>query len=309
MGSPFRDSGRACPVARKAYPFRALGTVLDFGDQRGCAACHSDLRTRLSTTSRTWGIISCSAAIFRLRARIDKNGNPTAWSIQETDGTNTVTHDNEATFDVLDRKAISVVIDRLNSSNRYTTQNFFDSRSNLVFRINAEGNPTRWTFDGLSRMTQRERALTVGSTIDNFLSAQITQWGFDKNDRMVSHKDDGVNESTQAFDALNRAVGMTYPDQSTVSRIYDAANNATQVTDPSGNVIADTFDALNRNTARTITLATGFLGTTSESRTYDPLNRLTATADNDYGLDFAYTVIGLRSFLASETQSYVGMTA
>ena len=33
------------------------------------------------------------------------------------------------------------------------------------------------------------------------------------------------------------------------------------------------FDALNRNASRTVTRATGFLGTTSETRSFDPLNR------------------------------------
>ena len=40
----------------------------------------------------------------------------------------------------------------------------------------------------------------------------------------------------------------------------------TQVTDAAGNVIADTFDALNRNTARSVSLVTGFQDTTSETR-------------------------------------------
>ena len=60
-----------------------------------------------------------------------------------------------------------------------------------MWLVNAEGNPTRWTFDGLSRMTKREVAMTVGTPIENFTTAQVTQWAFDENDRLTSHKDDG----------------------------------------------------------------------------------------------------------------------
>ena len=69
------------------------------------------------------------------------------------------------------------------------------------------------------------------------------------------------------------------------------------------------FDALNRNTSRAITLVSTFFGTTSETRTYDALNRITVNQDNDYKLKFEYAEIGLQSYVYKETQSYVGQTA
>ncbi|HEX5030250.1 MAG TPA: RHS repeat-associated core domain-containing protein [Candidatus Eisenbacteria bacterium] len=240
---------------------------------------------------------------------LDAAGNPTAWTITEKDGGTNVAHSYGATYDVINRRLTDVEIDRTNSSNQLTTQNFYDSRSNLVFQINAMGNPTRWTFDCLNRMTKVERALTLGATINDFNTAQITQWGFDKNDRMVSHKDDAPNESTWAYDALDRATTMTYPDSTTVGYQHDLNGNVTQTTDPAGNVTSDTFDAANRNTSRSISLASGFLGTTSETRTFDGAGRMLTNEDNDYNVEFAYAVIGLRSYPYTETQSYVGMTA
>ena len=240
---------------------------------------------------------------------LDDNGNPTAWSIKEYDGATPITHNYEATYDEINRRKTYIEIDRNNSSNRWTTQTFYDSRSNMVFHIDAEGNPTRLTFDGLNRMTKKETALTLGATINDFTTAQVTQWGFDKNDRLVSHKDDAPNESTWTYDALDRPTAMTYPDTSSVAYEYDPNDNVTKTTDPAGNVIDDTFDVLNRNTSRSITLATGFLGTTSETRTYDGVNRMLTNEDNDYKLAFEYAVIGLESFVYKETQSYVGMTA
>jgi RHS repeat-associated protein len=176
-------------------------------------------------------------------------------------------------------------------------------------KINAEGNPTRWTFDGLGRMIKVERALALGATINDFTQAQVNQWGFDKNDRLTSHKDDGPNESTWAYDALDRATTMTYPDAKTVAYQFDKNDNVTQTTDPAGNVVADTFDVLDRDTSRAVTLVSSFLGTTSETRTFDGLGRMVTNEDNDYKLEFEYAVIGLESFVYKETQSYVGQTA
>jgi RHS repeat-associated protein len=240
---------------------------------------------------------------------LDANGNPTAWTITEKDGSTNVSHSHEATYDQVNRRLTYVEIDRNNSSNRLTTQYAHDSRSNLVFMVNAMGNPTRWTFDGAGRMTKIERALTLGATVNDFATAQVTQWAFDKNDRVIGHRDDGVNQSSWAYDALDRATAMTYPDSSAVGYQYDLNGNVTQTTDPAGNVVADTFDAANRNTSRSVTLQTGFLGTTSETRTFDGAGRMLTNEDNDYKLEFAYAVIGLRSYPYTETQSYVGMTA
>jgi len=240
---------------------------------------------------------------------LDAAGNMTSLSFKEMDGVSSVVHDYTAAYDELNRRTQWTEIDRTNSANKLLTKTFWDSRSNLVFRINAEGNPTRWTYDALDRLVKRERALATGATIDDFTSAQVTQWGFDKNNRLISHKDDGNNESTWDHDALDRVTKLTYPDLNTVTYEYDDEDNVTKTTDPAGNVVDDTFDVLNRNTSRSVTLATGFLGTTSETRTFDALNRIVTNEDNDYKLEHEYAVIGFRSFLAEETQSYVGMTA
>jgi len=243
------------------------------------------------------------------RYTLDANGNRTKISLKEINATSSVTHDYERSYDDINRLTQTVEIDRTHSSNRLTTKLSWDSRSNLVFKVNAENNPTRYTYDALDRMVKRERALATGATLDDITQAQVTEWGFDKNNRLISHKDDGANESTWSYDALDRATQMTFPDFKLVSYEYDLASNRTKVTDPAGNVIVDVFDALNRNTSRTITRASGFLGTTGETRTYDALNRLKTNADNDYRLAHTYAVIGLNSLVSSDTQEYLGQTA
>jgi len=158
-------------------------------------------------------------------------------------------------------------------------------------------------------MIKKEVALTVGSPITTFATSIDTLWGFDKNNRLVSFKDDAANESTWAYDAKDRQTTMTYPNSTSVAYVHDAANNVTQVTDAAGTVITDTFDAANRNTARSVSLATGFMDTTAETRTYDALGRMLTNADDDYKLTYTYGTRGLSSTVYEEKQEYAVGTA
>ena len=240
---------------------------------------------------------------------LDANGNATDWSIEEVDGASTVTHDYEATYDELNRRETFVEIDRVTTTNELTITYGYDSRGNLVWKEDAKGNPTRWTFDAAGRMVKKEVALSTGTTIEDFTSAIVTEWGFDDNDRMDSHKDDAANETTWAHDALDRVITMTYPSTDSVTYEYDATDNVTEITDAAGNVIADTYNTANWRTARSVTRATGFLDTTSESWAYDGMGRMTEAQDNDYKVEFTYAVQGLRSMVYEEKQSNVGGSA
>ena len=239
---------------------------------------------------------------------LDANGLATTTTLSEVDGATTVTHEYRATYDALGRKLTDVEVDRNNSSNLLTTAHAYDSRGNRVFVVDAAGSPTRWTFDALSRATRRERALSLGVTIDDFVQARETTWAYDKNDRLTDHFDDSPNRTSWQYDALDRRVVMTHPDQTIVTWSYDAADNATTITDAAGNVISDTFDSLNRNTARSIALVSGFGGTTAETRSYDALGRMTIASDDDYKVTLQYADLGLRSSVYSERQEYVGAT-
>lgn len=84
-----------------------------------------------------------------------------------------VTHEFDRVYDDINRLTQAIEIDRTDSNNKLTTKNSWDSRSNLVFRINAENNSTRFTFDPLSRLIKRERALATGATLDDITQAQV----------------------------------------------------------------------------------------------------------------------------------------
>lgn len=272
----------------------------------------TDARSKVTETQydAAWRVSKTIDAMGNEAANTyDAAGRRTAWTLKEIDGGSSVTHAYGAGYDDAGHMTSRTETDRNNGANVYTTSFGYDSRGNLVWQVNAEGNPTRFTFDGLSRMTKKEVALAYGSPITTFTSSIDTQWGFDKNNRLVSFKDDAANESTWAYDAKDRQTSMTYPDSSSIAYVYDENDNVTQVTDAAGNVISDTFDALNRNTARSISLATGFVGTTSESRSFDALNRVLTNDNNDYKLTYTYGVRGLASTVYEEKQEYATGTA
>ncbi len=108
---------------------------------------------------------------------------------------------------------------------------------------------------------------------------------------------------------MDRPTRITYADNSYAETEYDANGNPTTVDDPAGNEITNTYDDLNRLTARNIDLAGSFLDTTSESYSYDALNRMTEAEDNDYSVQLTYGVRGLTSSVYQESQQYVSGSA
>ncbi len=66
-----------------------------------------------------------------------------------------------------------------------------------------------------------------------------------------------------------------------LTRTFDQDGNSTSITDEAGNVFSYSFDASNRKKTCSITRATGFIGTTSQTWTYDGLSRRTQSSDNN----------------------------
>ena len=152
--------------------------------------------TRYVTDARSKVTETQYDAAWRVSTSIDAMGNEasntydaagrrTAWTLKEIDGGSSVTHAYGAGYDDAGHMTSRTETDRTNGANVYSTTFGYDSRGNLVWQVNAEGNPTRFTFDGLSRLTKKEVALGYGSPITTFTSSIDTQWGFDKNNRLV----------------------------------------------------------------------------------------------------------------------------
>jgi YD repeat-containing protein len=136
----------------------------------------------------------------------DENGNVTqANTTQVPTAGGSETFVTQLVYDELNRLVTRKEMDRTSSTNILQTGYQYDSRGNLTFLVDAEGHPTRWTYDLAGRLTQRERALSVGSSIDTFVTEIQESFAYDKDDRLTSLVDDNYQATTYAMDALKRA--------------------------------------------------------------------------------------------------------
>ncbi len=211
------------------------------------------------------------------------------------------TFETEFVYDALGRLTSKREIDRLNASNILTTNFSYDSRENLTFRVDAEGNPVRWAYDLANRQTSYERALAIGTSIDDFTNSILETASFDASGRLTSVTDDNLNTTSYSYDALSRVFKTTFADTKFVTRTFDKNDRVKTWTDQNGTVVTNTYDMLSRLTSRTVNRATGVLGTTSETYSYDALNRMLTAKDNDYEVQFTYDSVGNE---LKETQGY-----
>jgi RHS repeat-associated protein len=162
--------------------------------------------------------------------------------------------------------------------------------------VNAPGNTTSHTYDGLSRRLTTVLDLRVGGdgsgAIDTSNPANpdgkvtlTSTW--DGNSRLKSQADDKGNTTSYVYDAVNRRKTETFADSTTNQYVFDRDDNVTSMTDENGSVRTCSYDGANRLTQCSISrsVAFGVVGTTLQTWQYDGLHRLTrATDDNDPGL-------------------------
>lgn len=174
-------------------------------------------------------------------------------------------------YDGLNRRVATI----LPLGQRSTTA--YDSVGQVVSTTDFNGQTIAYQYDDRNRLLEKDYpdgtsicfTYTASGQRETYTDARgVTAWVYDSQDRLLQRMD---------------------PDATTISYTYDAAGNRTSVTTPSGSV-SYTFDALNR--METVTDPEGGVTTyhynevgnltrtdlpngTSETRTYDDLNRLT----------------------------------
>ena len=163
-------------------------------------------------------------------------------------------------------------------------------RSNLVWQVNAEGNPTRWTFDGLGRMTKREVALTVGLPDRELHDGPGDGVGLRR--QRPARLPPGRRDERVHVDV--RRPGPAGPNVLPGHLLRGVHPRRGGQRDPRGgppgHAVDDTFDALNRNTAREVTRGTGVLDTT----TRDPDLRCPGSPAHERGRRLPGRVLLLR---------------
>jgi RHS repeat-associated protein len=121
--------------------------------------------------------------------------------------------------------------------------------------VDARGNKTSFTYDGLNRLLTSTDPLGKTDTRT-----------YDKNGNLVQLQDRRGLTSTFTYDGLNRLVGETYPD-STVSRSYDTNGRLVRVADSMSGVFDFTYDSVGR-------LASSANQFGAVQYTYDNANRM-----------------------------------
>lgn len=308
-----------------------LGNIIRITDPDGFSVRHfyEDARHpfRLTRTIDELG--------YETRAAYDAVGNRTA--ITDANG-------NTVRFAYDSRSRVTSITDALGAVTTFA----YDAKGNRTSVTDAEGNTTTYAYNAAGQKTLEVGPLghevriaydSIGNPTSiveagpNGEIASRREFAFDGNGNMLQERGQRTNragtvewlETTFAYDAENRALSMTKPDGSTVSRTlnalgqtatytnelghtatfeYDDAGRATRQTDPWGAVDTTAFDAMD-NVTETVSprgavtrfeydrldrpvrtiAADGGVSTTE----YDAAGRVTATVDPaGRRLEFAY---------------------
>ena len=137
----------------------------------------------------------------------------------------------------------------------------YDDNSQLLAIRDDDGNVTGHIYDNQNRRKVERKGLFVSGTSFS-----------------ISGGDLG------AFNVALRG-GVTPVDTEAsgtdITLTYDPDSNVSTIVDEAGNSFACTYDALNRKKSCSITRASGFIGTTSQTWKFDGLSRMTECFDNN----------------------------
>ncbi len=164
-----------------------------------------------------------------------------------------------------------------------TFPQFSASDPAAVTAINARGNTTRMTYDGLSRLLSTTRDLRAdGTGATSVASTIVTQQAWDANSRLVGRTDPNGNTTSYFFDNQNRPIGELYADLTFSLTTYNRVGTVATTRDPRGVLQQLAYDALERPTAAAYqNLPAGQGQTTFKAWRWDGLSRRTRAEDDD----------------------------
>ena len=135
----------------------------------------------------------------------------------------------------------------------------------------------------ISRQRARSWVVKPPHPIDAL--SNTTEFTYDQNGNMLTHKDQRGNITEYAYNSMNLLTTRTDPLLKAESFVYDPAGNLIRSTDRKGQVSGSTYDALGRRTqagfGATIATPTAYQNTIGY--TYDAGNRITSLTDTANG--------------------------
>lgn len=177
----------------------------------------------------------------------------------------------------------------------HTTTYSYDANQNLIERVDAGGDITRFAYDVYGNQTQTTVYLDPADQADP-TKQQVTQYFYDAFGNNIETVDGEGNHTFSEYDHFGNLVRFTDGNGGITTFTYDPDNRLLTVTDPEGHATVNTYDAVGNRTS--VTDANGHTIT----RIYDRNNLLIATIDpsdsgplNDRITQFQYDVVGNRT--------------
>lgn len=237
----------------------------------------------------------------RTLTEYDRNSNVTRVTSVEVSNAGGVSQEAFATSYVYDQLNRMV---RLTDNAGHTTRFEYDSHDNLVRQsdargqlgpdplglysneINANGNITRFRYDGANRLLAKVIELTAdgegGSPLDSANSEIEVTYEYDDNSRLVRVRDDNSNSTFFEYDHLNRRNRRFNADGTVHEFFFDRDSNVVRTIDEKLNDVVFQYDALNRLVQATVvSFGTGTVGTGIQVHEYDGLSRVTRSVDDN----------------------------
>ncbi|MFY0675645.1 MAG: RHS repeat protein, partial [Neptuniibacter sp.] len=177
----------------------------------------------------------------------------------------------------------------------HTTYFSYDANQNLMERIDAGGDITRYEYDSYGNQTKRIVFLDANDLTDP-AKQQVTIYTYDGFGNNIGSTDAEGYQTYSEFDHFGNLTRFTDANGGVTLFAYDADNRLLTVTDPEGYVTVNTYDAVGNRIS--VTDANGHTVT----RFYDLNNNLIAVMDPSDGdpaadrlTQFEYDVVGSRT--------------
>ncbi|MFN2406884.1 MAG: DUF6531 domain-containing protein [Pyrinomonadaceae bacterium] len=168
----------------------------------------------------------------------------------------------------------------------------YNEMDRLVARQVDDDAPESFAYDALGGVNSHRRAsglqlnllhdalgrpvgqlLVVGDDGDGSAARILRRFEYDDAYRLTAHTEGAGNRTTYRYDALDRQVGIVYPDGTEATAEYDANGNVVRSVDPRGTELRLQYDQGDRLVERRSRLA-GSDAVERESFEYDALGRL-----------------------------------
>ncbi len=158
----------------------------------------------------------------------------------------------------------------------------YDSLDVATSSRDALGNASRYSYDGLGRLTKVARDLTdTGTGAGTVTGTVVTEQTWDDSSRLTSYTDANGNTTLYGYDDIDRLTQLTAADGTEYTLDWGWQGDLEGVVDANGSVQANAHDRMGRLVSRSVSAVPGVIDTGDEIYRYDGMSRLVRAEDGD----------------------------